>query len=284
MPTTSPGRPSGVSEVPVVAITGATGFIGRALVARFLADGWQVRALARQSPPAGSAGVEWHTWELGHHAGGALVGAAAVVHAAAALGDAPADQHRRNVDGSLQLLAEARSAGVRRCVFLSSMSAHPDAISGYGRDKLAVERAWTGDDALVIRPGLVLGDAGLAGRLLELVARHRVLPIVGAERRLQTVHVDDLAHAIVIATQRDLSGCFTVAERDPVRLDALVREMARLRGTPTRLVPIPFGVARTGLTVARRLPNHRCRSPRTICSGWRRCGRRMSARTWTRSA
>lgn len=238
-------------EPGVVALTGASGFIGGVLATRLQGAGWQVRLLGRSPDGVDLDGGERVSWSLGEPAARGLQGARVLIHAAVAHLDRQPDASRLNVEGSLRLLADARAAGVAQSVFLSSMSAHGHATSAYGLDKLRVQDAWTGPDAIALRPGLVLGHGGLFGRLHDLVARRRLLPVVGADRQLQTVHVDDLASAIGVVIDRRLSGVLTVAERVPVRFGDLLRTIVTLQGSPTVLVPVPFGVASAGFRVAR---------------------------------
>ncbi|MEL6287961.1 MAG: NAD-dependent epimerase/dehydratase family protein [Pseudomonadota bacterium] len=166
---------------PTVAITGATGFIGRAVVRAFAANGaWDVRALVRQDAPdlTGEVTAAGFNLSAGHaavssHVVGdlrepsdlprALTGVDVLVHAAArahvlsnTAGDPDAAFHAANVQASVSLAEAARAVGVRRLIFLSSIGVHGDAtardtaiteqspfspLTAYTRSKLAAERA-----------------------------------------------------------------------------------------------------------------------------------------------
>src|SRR5262249_528679 len=153
--------------------------------------------------------IDQRVWELGREAVAELEGVNHLVHAAAVPADRP-EARRLNVDGSRGLIEDARQAGVRKIVFLSSMSAVPATPSPYGQDKLAVSAMLGPSTDLVIRPGLVLGAGGLFDRLAGFVRRRRLVPVVGGKQRFQTVLVDDLAEAICQAIERDISGELTV--------------------------------------------------------------------------
>ena len=119
-----------------VAVTGATGNVGTALLRRLTAPGAgvaEVRGLARRRPPdiAPYAGVRWHLADLGEPSSEAEVaefvdGVDAVVHLAWALqpGRRPDDLHRVNVEGTRRVVQAAAAAGVRQFVHMSSIGAY----------------------------------------------------------------------------------------------------------------------------------------------------------------
>jgi UDP-glucose 4-epimerase len=151
-----------------VAVTGASGNVGTALLRRLTAPSAgvaELRGLARRRPPevAPYTGVRWHLADLGEPASEAAVaefldGADAVVHLAWALqpGRRPDDLHRVNVEGTLRVARAAAAAGVRQFVHMSSIGAYAPGAVGqrvaedwpttgipsaqYSRDKAAAER------------------------------------------------------------------------------------------------------------------------------------------------
>jgi nucleoside-diphosphate-sugar epimerase len=124
-----------------VAVTGASGNLGTALLRRLTAPGSgvaEVRGLARRRPPdvAPYDGVRWHLADLGTVAGGEVLrdfldGADAVVHLAWALqpGRHPDDLRRVNVGGTGRVVRAAAAAGVAHVVHMSSLGAYaPGAV------------------------------------------------------------------------------------------------------------------------------------------------------------
>jgi len=237
----------------VVVVTGANGFIGRNLVAAFVDRGWTVRALVRQAPSTTLPGVEFVHWELGKPAGTALSGAWRLVHAAAVPYNR-ADASQLNVVGTRHLLGEARESGVAGSVFLSSMSAHARASSAYGRDKRCIAAMFDGPEDFVVRPGLVLGEGGLFGRILGYVTRRPIVPLIGGgHQQFQTVFVEDLAEAIALAISIGLTGTVTVAEPIPVRFGTLLKELATMLGKRRLFVPIPYAPTALAIRAAARM-------------------------------
>ncbi len=211
-----------------VAVTGATGYVGRFIVTRLIEAGEDVRAWRRPSSELRGlpGGIEWIEGDLSSpHAAAALVeGADMLVHAAlehapgryrGGEGDDLAHYLRVNVGGGLSLLATARSAGVKRAVVLSSRavfgrsaigpiaddaSAAPD--THYGAAKAALEAfvrsfGHEGWPIAALRPTGVYGMVAPAERSKWFALVKRVLAGETIEARSGSeVHGDDVAEAV----------------------------------------------------------------------------------------
>jgi NADH dehydrogenase len=155
----------------------------------------------------------------------------------------PAEAYRVNEDGSARVLAACREAGVERFVFISSTSAHPDALSYYARSKLSIEGRLDPERDLILRPGLVLGpDGGLFQRLVASLRRGGLIPLFGGGRQpVQTVHVDDFCLAVERALERRLTGRYVVAEPRGLPLRDLLRLTADKLGRRAIPVSLPAG-------------------------------------------
>lgn len=230
----------------IVAVTGASGFLGRPLCAHLMARGFEVRGLVRD-PAAFArevAGVRAGRCVLPDEIDEAVLsGADVVLHAAWATRETDPDRARlANEDGSRRVVDAARRAGAR-VVFVSSIAARPDAPSHYGRSKYAVEQVVAGPRDAVVRPGLVLAPSGqgLFQQLRGLAARLHVVPLFGGGRQpLQTVHVDDVCEAVARVIERELTGVVAIAEPDPVDLGTFLRLMTREMGVGCLFVPLPL--------------------------------------------
>jgi NADH dehydrogenase len=230
----------------LVAVTGASGFVGRTLTRHLARSGFAVRALSRAGDGPELPGVSHARYEL--TAPIALDGVRAVIHAAFAewIPEQGADA---NVVGARMLLAAARAAGAKP-IFLSSFSAHDDAISAYGRSKRAIERLFDGPADVVLKLGLVVGDHGVFALMRRATAGRRVLPVPGARKPVQVVSVEDVCLAVEHAVCDDLAGTFWVATPDAVPMRTLYRALAEPR---TRLVPLPLPPLLIAARAARRV-------------------------------
>ena len=177
-----------------LAITGATGFVGRRVLG--LAQ-TPVRALTRRPQPPQS-GVTWVAGDLADPAALARLcdGADAVIHIAGIV-SAPtrATFNAGNVAGTATMLA---AAGTRRFVHVSSLAAREPQLSMYGASKAEAETMVTqsGADWVIICPPGVYGPADAEMRdIYKLAARGLYIAPPG---RISLLHVDDLARALLM--------------------------------------------------------------------------------------
>jgi nucleoside-diphosphate-sugar epimerase len=232
-----------------VAVTGASGFIGRHVMTRFAARGDQPTAVSR--PFARASLAE------------ALSSADVVIHLA---GVVAATDDRTYIDGNVtatRVVAEAaRDAGVPM-IHVSSLAAAgpasaaapraeddpPSPITTYGRTKLQGEQAVKATEGLrwtVLRPGVVYGPGDRALVPLFRMARTGVLPIVGRNDAAYTfVYIDDLVDAIVAAADRlPISSTIFVGHPQPVTPGALVSQVREATGGRASIVRVPQPVLR----------------------------------------
>jgi nucleoside-diphosphate-sugar epimerase len=248
----------------VCALTGAHGYVGSALRRGLTAAGWTVVSLSRREKVAEDE-IRWSLDEASGSGPNTLREElrrreiSAVVHAAWDLRLVrPRDLERVNVQGSLRLLEEARAAGVRRFVFISTISAFDEAESDYGKTKLAVERGVALQGGVVIRPGLVYGErpGGMFGALKTQAGRGAIIPLLGNGRYAQyLVHEDDLAAAVIAAVsiEKAPERPVTVAHPESWPLRSLMRQLAESQGSHPRFVSVPWPLVYQGLKVTEAL-------------------------------
>lgn len=241
----------------VLAITGATGFVGGRTLALALEAGHSVCALTRRPQPP-QAGITWVQGALDTPEALAdlMRGADAVIHIAGVV-NAPTPEGftRGNIDGTRAVLAAAEAAGLRRFVHVSSLAARKPGLSQYGRSKAGAEDAvrasplaWT-----MVRPPAVYGPGDLEMLELFRAARLGVLPMPPAGR-LSLIHVDDLARLLLALAGQDTGR--TIYEPDDGTPGAWTHTgFARAIGTAVgrRVLPLslPAGVLRLGARLDR---------------------------------
>jgi nucleoside-diphosphate-sugar epimerase len=183
----------------MIAITGATGFVGSRVAAL---AGQPVRALTRRPQPP-QDNVEWVVGDLDDRNALARLceGAAAVIHIAGVVNAADeAGFHAGNVRGTGNVLAAARAAGVQRFVHVSSLAARQPRLSLYGASKHDAEHLVMGSalDWVIVRPPGVYGPGDR--EMLDLFKAGRFgigLAPGGPRARISLIHVDDLARALI---------------------------------------------------------------------------------------
>ena len=184
----------------LLAITGATGFVGSAVLDAALAEGHQVRALARRDQPARD-GVTWVRGDLGDTAALASLceGADAMIHVAGLTNTPdPAEFETANVTGTANVLAAMEGAGVRRLVFVSSLAAREPKLSAYGASKARAETLVeaSGLDWTTVRPPGVYGPRDIDYLDMFRTARWGFVPLPPGGAR-SIIHADDLARLLV---------------------------------------------------------------------------------------
>jgi nucleoside-diphosphate-sugar epimerase len=259
-------------------VTGATGFIGRHLLAQLAQDGQQVRALYRDEQKRrqylvhGEEAIRGDVCDSGA-VRAAVSGVEAIYHCAAAHSTCSADEIRLTNLASVECLLEAvRSAApTARVVLLSSLnvlgnesfvSATEDAPRRATHDlhvdlKIAAEEEAeraiaSGLNIFMLRPGLVYGqgDPHLA-KLAGAVARGKFVFIGSRDNIVPLVHVSDLVQAMVLAANApaNTSRVFNITDGSATTIGELVSLLARAVGVPAPMRVLPAVVPRLAVTV-----------------------------------
>ena len=267
----------------MILITGATGFVGKALVQRLLADN-KLRQLVVTARRCGqpwpdqvlqivtgdlSRSTDWST---------ALRGITVVVHSAArvhVMNDTEVDSlaifRAVNVDSTLNLALQAAAAGVKRFVFFSSVKVNGESTQpgrafteaeeanpqcAYGHSKYEAElglrqpSADTGMEVVVIRPPLVYGPGVKANfaRLVRTVQRGWPLPLGAVRNQRSLVALDNLVDFTVICIShlQAANQTFLVSDCQDLSTIELVRGIAQAAGVSARLLPLPIWALQAG--------------------------------------
>lgn len=184
-----------------IAVTGATGFVGQALLGRAEQQGIPVKALTRRSQER-RAGVEWVRGDLEAKAAlrKLVRGSEAVIHVAGVV-NAPdaAGFEAGNVTGTLNVIEACLAEGVRRLVHVSSLSAREPDLSVYGASKARAEKlvAASGLDWTLVRPPAIYGPRDTEMFEMFRIARWGLMPMPPSDGRTSVIHVDDLARLLL---------------------------------------------------------------------------------------
>lgn len=258
-----------------VAVTGATGFVGKRLVAGLLTAGYGVRALVRAQASSLPAEVEQvvvgpieHTTAEAWRA--ALSGCDYVAHLAGIAHIGPgvpeAAYDAVNHRATLALGQAAADSGVKKFVFLSSIRAQtgPSAAhvlteqspaeptDAYGRSKLAAERGLAALQLahVCMRPTLILGDEpkGNLALLAKLARSGLPLPFAALRARRSLVAIDDVVAAMIHALTLDgiPAQTYVLAHPDALTVGDMITALREGLGISPRLFALPEGVLAAG--------------------------------------
>lgn len=192
----------------VLAITGATGFVGGATMRDAVAAGWYVRALTRRPQPE-REGVTWIAGALDDKDSLAemAAGADVVMHIAGVVNvPTRAAFEAGNATATANVVDAARGAGVTRFVHVSSLAAREPDISNYGWSKERAEAVVmaSGLDWTIVRPPAVFGPGDTEMLDLFRMARRGIALVPSG--RMSAIYVDDLARLLVtLAADRGAS-------------------------------------------------------------------------------
>jgi UDP-glucose 4-epimerase len=263
-----------------IAITGANGFVGRAVSRALLARGIRATGLVRHDAQCEPGVDVRHIDGLDSIAPDAFAGCDAVIHLAArvhVMTDAAAQKTSEallnayraiNVDGTLAAAEAARRAGVTRFVLMSSIKALGESDPGrpfteddarnppdaYGVSKAEAEvkllefGSRTGLEIAIVRPPLVYGPGVRANFLamMRAIARGMPLPLGAIDARRSLVSVDNLASATIECALNPAAAgrLFHVTDGYDPSVAELARKLGAHLGRPARLVPVPAGLLR----------------------------------------
>ncbi len=263
-------------------VTGAGGFIGRAVSGRALKDGWALRTCYHRAVESSSLlGEATIGLQLGPDTDWSRVvdGVDVVVHCAARVhvmhetaADPLSEFRRVNAAGTINLARQAADAGVRRFVFISSIGVNgaqtfgtpfraddvPAPHSDYALSKYEAETglkaiaAETGMEVATVRPPLVYGPGVIGNfeRMMRLLCRGVPLPLGAVHNRRSLVALSNLVDLISVVALHPAAGnrAFLVSDGEDVSTAQLFRRIGAALGRPVRLFPVPqsivFGAAR----------------------------------------
>jgi nucleoside-diphosphate-sugar epimerase len=249
----------------LLALTGATGFIGQHLLRELPKRGYRLRVLLRRptAVPTWSASAVIGDLARPQNMSEALAGVDAVIHSAGlaqAMSGVPEDDYRVvNTEATIGLARAARRAGAKRFVFLSSIRAQcgptadtvlteavePRPTDAYGKSKLAAERglAELDIDWVSLRAMLVYGP-GVSGNMAQLIRFARSpfpLPVGGFRARRSLLAVENLLAAIeaVLAAPGTLRRPFIAADPQALTVAEMITAMRHGLGRRPNVFPLP---------------------------------------------
>jgi NADH dehydrogenase len=243
---------------PKVFVTGATGFVGRAVVARLRLAGCPVCILARQPGSApvrdlvSRFGVEVRQGDVTapESLPAAMTGAQAIVHLVGIISEVRRVTFERlHTEATRNVVHAAQTTGIRRLVHMSALGTRPNAASRYHQTKWAAEEIvrHSGLDWTIFRPSLIYGpEDHLVNLFATLIRRLPVVPVLGGEQtRFQPVAVERVAEAFAGAlTRKEAVGqTFDLCGPERMTRRELLEQVMAAMGRRRLLVRVPAPLA-----------------------------------------
>lgn len=259
--------PPEASKLKKVLLTGATGFVGRAICQRLLQRGYTVVAMARRHPnqestpglvrvSADVVNQGWESW---------AEGCQAAIHLVGIIREVPKENvtfHRVHVEGTARVLEACEKLGIARYLHMSAVGANPQGLTPYHRTKGQAEElvkasplSWT-----IFRPSVIFGPGdGFTSTLLRVINSFAVVPVFGdGSYPLQPVAVEEVVQAFVASLEKPETVGQVIELGGPEVLTYLqvLQRLARALGKKRLFFKVPISLARFGVKWATRLlPN-----------------------------
>ncbi len=241
---------------PLIGVTGATGYLGSSLVAALRAKSLDVVEYRRTALDDVSTRSVRQLDLSQPVEGRAFDGVSCLIHAAWDLVETdPRRAWELNVAGSKRVLESAMNAGVKRVIFVSSMSAYFGTKQDYGLMKLAVERSVLEANQLVVRPGLVYGaQSGGMAQTLSKLSRLPLIPVFRGAQQF-TLHIDDFLAAMstLVVAKAVPSTVIGLANESPTSFKEIMLTLAAETNNSAGTVVVPWSVVLALLRVAEKL-------------------------------
>ena len=249
----------------MIAVVGATGFVGRHVVARLVASKTPIRAVSRTLGPRNAA-VSAVAADLldPSSLAVALTGVETIVHCAAVTADKKeayrSQYHDVNAKGTRNLVDAAREAGVRRIVLLNGLGTRPGSAGSYMRTRWEMAEALRGSGLswTALQPSILFGDsAPFPAAIARLARQFPVMPVLGGGRKLQPLWIEDLVTCLVQSVKDPRKDSQTIDLGGPeqmtfAEIDDLILATIKLRRLK---LPLPVPMARVAAGVMSVLPN-----------------------------
>lgn len=250
----------------IIFIAGATGFIGSHLLKALKEEDLPVRCLVRDSKRADACRQMGFEAALGDITGreslrGALEGVRTVVHLVGIIEERAGQTFKGiHVEGTANLIDEAKRAGVSRFFYQSAIGADLNSWAPYHRTKGEAEEMVkaSGIPFTIFRPSLVIGQGGgFVEKLRGIISAAPVIPVPGkGEAKLQPIYVGDLVKCVVkaIDSPEALGRTYELGGPEHLTYNEVVRTLAGAMGVQKPLLHIPYGLAALGVRVLEGTP------------------------------
>jgi nucleoside-diphosphate-sugar epimerase len=267
------------TEKPLILVTGASGFVGRALCRSLLDAGHRVRGVVRheRALPAGAEisitgdigpDTKWQTALADVNC---IIHLAARVHVMRETADDPHQAfHLVNTAGTENLARQAAAAGVKRLVYVSTIKVNGERTGNrpfcaadaaapqdpYAQSKWAAEQALhrsaheTGLESVIMRPPLVYGP-GVGGNFLRLIKLIRAgvpLPFGSIQNQRSLVYLGNLVDALSLCSRHPAAAgqTFLISDGEDLSTPELIRRLAAALGKPVMQPPFPTSILKLG--------------------------------------
>jgi nucleoside-diphosphate-sugar epimerase len=242
----------------VIALTGASGYIGTKLVRIFKSHKYSVVALGRNPVSIADTNIPFSLENLNEEI--SLAGVDTLIHCAHDFRTLDYNTLRKiNLEGSIRVFEKARISNVKNIIFISSTSAFEGAMSNYGRIKYEIEQYAKNYNAIIMRPGLVFNkdDNGIVGALSKFIQKFPLVPLIGkGNQTFYPCHLDDLCSLMVYLVSYNgpkIRSPIVAASEKVIIFKEIISIIAQFHKKKVIVIPIPYPILFAILVCAEQL-------------------------------
>lgn len=194
-----------------IIVTGANGFIGNYLVNHLRSNDYDVIPFLRR-PNVENGEV---FYDINGDVNESIIATSKVViHCAFIPNTNNNSAFDQNIYGTQKLVNLCNKYKIK-LIFFSTLSAHSNAESEYGKHKYALENKLDCSKDVILKPGLVIGKGGLFNRMLRFARKFRIIPLIDRGKQpLQFIALSDVAESVVEIINKNLSGSYTLVTNE----------------------------------------------------------------------
>lgn len=249
----------------MIVIAGASGFVGGHLIDSLLSDGIDLSCLARSETAANAlvskgCRVVRADITMPETLAGILHQGDFVVHLVGIIEEkGPATFQTVHVNGTTNLVAEAKRAGVRHFFYQSALGAYGGSWSGYLRTKAEAEEIvkQSGIPCTIFRPSLIIGPwDGFTRKLVDVIKLSPVVPMPGkGEAKFQPVYIKDWLRCVrrVIDDPEGFSGTYEIGGPEHLTYREIVEHLSTAMGYRKPVFSVPMGFVKLGASILKRV-------------------------------
>ena len=222
---------------PIIALTGSSGFVGSSLARHLTNQGFKIVCLARTI----SEQYQHRPYNMEHPlTDNLLLGVDLLIHCAFIKLEENPNAQSINYEGTKNLISAAKKCGVQKIIFFSTVSAHYQAISSYGKGKFQTEQLFDDSD-VILQCSLIIGDGGLFKQILNHTLSTRLVPLPNnGNQPMQVIVIDDVLKSVVSIINNKLCGRFILANTERFTYKEFFKVISKVYRKTLFYVPMPI--------------------------------------------